>query len=109
MTKESPRTLTQFKAQHDPDTVIPAKIQAGLAELRAIGKQHYEPITDFIRRIGLSQTYLGKYRQYFEANIVTASTPGKSREAGKTVTYVFGDAKVAAQARGEDSGSATAQ
>lgn len=90
------KTLADFKAQFDPDVVVPNKIKAALASLLKEGPESWEMEAEIIKRAGISQTQMSAYRGQFEKHIVSARSPGKD---GKRIW--FADAKVAAKARGE--------
>jgi hypothetical protein len=94
--RTTPRTLADFKAQHDPSVVIPNKIRAALAQLVKRGKENwvYEP--ELLQLAGITQPQLTTYRDGFEAHIVMTSTGGRSPKR-----VWFGDAKVARRFRGE--------
>lgn len=82
-TAVKPRTLSDFRAAHDKDVVIPNKIRAAL---EAMAKEHAERWCyegedpdvgpGILKRTGISTTDLGRYRERFEAHIVVV--PGRN-------------------------------
>jgi hypothetical protein len=96
MSKEVARDLGAFRAVHDRDTVIPNKIKAALEAMRKIGPEHWEYEVEFIKRAGISNTDLARYRAQFEPYIIDAISVGKSHGAKR---IWFADPKVAAKAR----------
>lgn len=89
------KTLSDFRASHDKNTVVPNKIKAALAAMLKEGPEQYEYETDFMRRAGLSCTDLGQFRPQFENDhVVNVGT----ERAPKRVW--FADPKVARKARG---------
>jgi hypothetical protein len=90
------KTLEDFRAAHDPNVIVPSKIQAGLAAILKEGPENWDYEVDFLRRTGLSVTQLATFRDQFAKYIVEAPATH-----GKTVKRCyFGDAKVAAKLRG---------
>jgi len=75
------RTLTEFKATYDKDTIIPAKVKAALKTLGA----GWEYEVAFARLAGVSLSDLGNYRDQFAGHVVTLR---ESRRAwsGSTAT-----------------------
>jgi hypothetical protein len=90
-----PKTLADFKAAHDPNVIIPAKIQAALDAMLKEGPEHWVYEGDFLKLAGLSVTQLAEFRDRFAAHIVVV--PGKSGSSPKRV--YFGNAKVADKLR----------
>jgi hypothetical protein len=78
MTKpKNSKNLEAFRAQFDPNVLIPAKFRAGFASLlKEKGDGAWEPEGEFTKRAKLGQAELGKFRPQFEAHVVT--TKGKS-------------------------------
>lgn len=72
------RTLAEFRATYDKDTIVPAKIRAALSQLRA----GWEYEADFVRRAGISFSDLGNYRAMFEVNCVNIRRDGKRAWTG---------------------------
>jgi hypothetical protein len=99
MTKDKAKSLADFKSIHDPDTVIPNKIRAALADMLKLGAEHWEYESDFVQRAGVSMTQLGQYRDGFMKHLVKAPQVGKSREPRNVW---FADPKVATKVRGDD-------
>lgn len=64
--KKPGRSLDEFRAAHDKEYIVPAKIKTALA---AIG-DGWEYQVDFLRLAGLSTTDLAAFRDQFEAHIV---------------------------------------
>jgi hypothetical protein len=93
--KSQPRTLADFKAAHDPDVIIPAKMRAALAAIEKEGAENWLYEEDFRKLASISATQLGAFRDQFAAHIV--ETPGMHGKSGKRV--YFGNAKVAAKLR----------
>lgn len=74
-TKPSKKTLTDFRAAHDKNFLVPEKIKAGLAKL---GKDSWEYEVDFIRICGLSTTDFAMFRDQFEDFFVPVSVGGRN-------------------------------
>lgn len=70
------KTLADFRAVHDPNVVVPAKIKATLAAMEKADKTAWEYEGDFLKLSGISTTQLGQFRSQFEGYIV--ETTGKS-------------------------------
>jgi len=93
--KPKPRTLDEFRSNHDRNVIVPAKINAALAKMREIGPEHYEYESDFIKFAGISQTDVSLHRDSFADHIVETTAVG-----GRSPRRVwFGDKKVAAKVR----------
>lgn len=93
MTKAKTKTLADFRAQHDKAVIIPAKIKAGLAALLIEGgKENHEQEGEFITRIKVSQTDMGRFRDLFTDHVVM--TIGKNPKR-----IWFADKATAAKAR----------
>ena len=88
------KTLADFRATHDPDVVVPAKIRKALEAMEAESPENWEYEADFLKRSSLSTTQLARYRPQFEAHIV--ETSGRNP---KKVWFAL--AKIAEKARGE--------
>lgn len=90
------KTLADFKAAHDPNVIVPAKIKAALQKLEKEGREHWVYELDFLKLSGVSTTQLAMFRDQFAAYIVEAPAGH-----GKSVKRCyFGNAKVAAKLRG---------
>jgi hypothetical protein len=94
------KTLADFRSKFDRDIVVPGKIKAALATLGKEGPEAWEYEGDFIKRAGVSQTDIGKYREQFAKHIVVAKEVGRST-SGNGRRVWFWSAGVAAKARGE--------
>jgi hypothetical protein len=70
------KNLANFRATHDPATVVPAKITATLAAMAKEGPDTYEYEADFIRRAAISQTAIGRFREQYKDHVV--QIPGKN-------------------------------
>ena len=95
--KPATRTLADFRAAHDPDVMIPAKIRAALETLEKEGPEEWRYEAEFISLAKVSQTQMGQYRDQFTAHIVEA--PAIGGRAPKRVW--FATTKAARAARGE--------
>lgn len=95
--KAAVKTLSDFKAEYDPDVRIPARIRAALAELAAEGKEHWEYDAEFISRCGerVGNTNIAAFREMFAPYQVKVRVKGKNDKV-----IWFGDPKVASKARG---------
>lgn len=75
---KAPRTVSDFRAAHDPNVIIPNKIRTTLDAMLKEGKEHWEYESDFIKRAGLSQTHLSQFREQFADHVVeTPHTNGR--------------------------------
>lgn len=84
--------LSSFRAVHDPNVTVPAKINSAFEQLRkAEGKEAWRYEGDFMKLARISQTDLGRFRAQFAGHIVET----KGRNA-KRVWFV--DKTVAASA-----------
>jgi hypothetical protein len=95
-TKPTFKTLADFKATHDPDIRIPAKIQEGLKSLLAEGRESAEYELEFCKRAGINTSQIGKYRDQFAKHIITV----RLERSGSPKNVWFADPAVAAKARG---------
>lgn len=91
--KPAARTLDDFRAAHDRNVIVPAKIRKALADMEAEHGESWEYELDFMRRAGISQTDVGMFRPQFEAHVV--ETGGRNPKK-----VWFASAKVAEKARG---------
>lgn len=88
------KTIADFKAAHDPNVIVPAKIRTALAAIEKEGPEHWLYESDFMRLAGLSTTQIALFRDQFAAHIIEATV-------GRNMKRVyFGSAKVAAKLRG---------
>lgn len=90
--KPKAKTLADFRAAHDDDVIIPARLQAQLAAMQKIGPEEYDYEIDFLRNAKVGNAKISAYRERFAKHIVV------TREGKKAW---FADPKVAAKARGE--------
>jgi hypothetical protein len=91
------RTIADFRASHDRETVVTNKVKTALEELAKVGPEHYEYEGDFIRLAKISQTDVGLVREKFKAYIADAPAVH-----GKTARRVWcGSIKTAKTLRGE--------
>lgn len=85
--------LSSFRAIHDPNVTVPAKINAAFEQLRKTeGKEAWRYEGDFMKLARVSQTDLGRFRAQYAANIVET----KGRNAKRAW---FVDKTVAVQAQ----------
>ena len=89
----SGKNLADFRAAHDPNVIVPAKIKKALADMLAEGKETWEYETDLMRRANVSTTDLARFRPMFEAHIVETNGRNSKR-------VWFASVKVAEEARG---------
>lgn len=90
--KPAGRTLTDFRAAHDKNVIVPNKIRAALEEMLKEHPENWAYEAEFMKRAGLSQTDIGMFRDQFSEHIVETS--------GKNAKRVwFASAKVAAKVR----------
>ena len=87
------RTLSDFRAAHDKNVIVPSKINAALADMLKEGPENWSYEADLIRRAGISQTDMGMFRDQFTDHIVETS----DHRSAKRVW--FADKKVAAKVR----------
>jgi len=91
-TKKPVNDLSAFRASHDPNVIVPAKIKAALAQMLAEHKEAWRYEADLLKLAGISTTQLALFRGQFEAHVV--ETKGNNAKR-----VWFADAKVAASAR----------
>lgn len=97
MTKAVARTIADFKASHDRETVVTNKARAALEAIAKIGPEHYEYEADFLKLAKLSQGDGPIVREAFTAYIADAPAVH-----GKTARRVYcGSLKTAKILRGE--------
>jgi hypothetical protein len=63
------KDLEAFRSAHDKSFIVPEKIRKGLADLG----ESWEYMSEFIRRIGVSQSDFAAYRQPFNDHVVETS------------------------------------
>jgi guanyl-specific ribonuclease Sa len=95
--KKAPKSVADFRAAHDANVIVPAKIRKALADIAAEGPENWEYESDLIKRADVSQTQMGQFREHFAPHIVEA--PSTNKRAARRVW--FGNAKIAAKVRGE--------
>lgn len=92
MSKQVGRTLADFRAAHDKNVIVPAKIRKALEEMEKEHPENWAYETDFIKRAGISQTDVSTFRDQFADHVIQTS--------GRTPKKVwFASAKVAAKVR----------
>lgn len=97
--KQKPRTIADFKASHDRETVVTNKVRAALEALANIGPEHYEYEGDFIKLAKISQSDIAGARESKEFKPFIADAPAVH---GKTARRVWcGSIKTAKILRGE--------
>jgi hypothetical protein len=72
------RSLDEFRAQHDKDFIVPARIKEGLKQLG--DGWAYE--MEFVKLAGVSLGDLGNYREAFAEHVVIVRRDGKRAWAG---------------------------
>ena len=95
MTKNTTKTVADFRSAHDPNVIIPTKINAALAAMRKEGPEQWDYEGDFLRRAGINVTQLSRFRDQFSAYVIEAS--GVNNKAARRIW--FGDCKVASKIR----------
>lgn len=90
--KPAGKTLADFRAAHDKNVIVPAKIRKALSEMEKESAENWAYESDLIKRAGISQTDVGLFREQFAAHIV--ETTGKNAKR-----IWFASAKVAAKVR----------
>lgn len=90
------RTVSEFRALHDVQTVLTNKIKAALTAMLKEGPENWEYESDFVRRAGLSNNQIGAFRDAFADHVV--ETPSIAR--GNPRRVWFADPKVARKVRG---------
>lgn len=86
------KTLADFRAAHDKNVIVPAKIRKVLADMEAEHPENWCYEGDLIKAAGVSQTDMATFRDQFAEHIVETS--------GRTPKRVwFASAKAAAKAR----------
>lgn len=65
------RDLAAFRAAHDTNVIIPAKLRAALADLEAKdGPQSWEYEAEFLKRAKVANAQLGAFRDEFAEHVV---------------------------------------
>ena len=84
-TKPKTKTLSDFRAAHDKNFVVPQKIKAGIEKL---GKEGWEYEVDFARMCGVNTTDFARFRDQFEEFFVTVLSNNHTRRvwAGSKAT-----------------------
>lgn len=90
------KTLAEFRSLHDPNVVIPAKIEAALAAMLTEGEEQWEYENDFLRRAGIANNQISAYRDMFSEFVIESRQVGGSRSPKRVW---FASKKVAAKAR----------
>lgn len=100
MPKTVARNVASFRAEHDPDVVVPNAIRAALAKMeKDNGPEHYEYESDFIKLTGVGNTALAAHREAFKDHIVEAKPVGKGNSRMARRAW-FSTVKAAKAARG---------
>lgn len=98
--KTESRNVASFRAQHDPDVVVPNAIKAALAGMeKDHGPEHYEYESDFIKLAGVGATAMAAHRETFKDFIVDAKPVGKGNTRMARRAW-FATVKAAKAARG---------
>lgn len=88
MTK--PKTLTDFMADNDRETIMRNKIGSAFRQMLKVGPQEHDTDTDFAKRCGIQLAELTKFRDEFHKHV--AFIP---KLLGRKARYVwFADPKV---------------
>lgn len=96
--KAKKKTLATLAAVHSRDVVIPAKIRAAFAKMKANGDD-YEYAGDFCKLAGISFSDLGAYREKFEAHIASVRALGTTNGKRNARDVWFHDVKSAEKVR----------
>lgn len=84
-----------FRAQFDPNVIVPNKLRAGLADLaKAEGPDAWEEEPKFLQRAKVNSQAAAPHREAFKAHIVEARNSNR-----KTVNVWFVDVKAANEMR----------
>lgn len=73
------KTLTEFRAQYDKATIVPAKIKAAI---KAMGPSGWDYEVAFARSAGVSLTDLANFREPFAHHVVTLNKENRRVWAG---------------------------
>ena len=68
------KTLSDFRAAHDKNFIIPKRIESALKSLADDSPEAWEYEIEFIKRAGLATTQLAEFRDQFEDFIVTVAS-----------------------------------
>lgn len=90
----SVRNVADYRAVHDKNVVVPAKIKKALEDMLNEGPENWAYESEFVRRAGVSQTDMGTFRDQFADHIVETSGHNPKK-------VWFAAAKVARRIRGE--------
>lgn len=74
--KKTGRDLSEFRANHDKNFIVPKKIEAGI---NALGPDKWEYQADFIKLCQISVTDLAMFREQFSDFLVEVG--GKTRKS----------------------------
>ncbi len=86
--------LAEFRAQFDPNVIIPNKIRAAFKSLaKDEGPDAWEKEVDFLRRAGINHQTIAPHRDAFKAHLVEA------KDKSRPVLIWFVDVKRAAEMR----------
>jgi len=91
--KPAPRTLSDFRAAHDPNVMIPQRIRKALADMAKEHPESWAYEQEFLSRAGVANNFISAFRDEFAEYIV--ETRGKNPKR-----VWFADPKVANKARG---------
>lgn len=72
------RTLADFRATYDKDTIVPSKIKAAL---KSLGNS-WEYESEFVKRAAISFADMATYRELFESNVIHIRQDSKRVWAG---------------------------
>lgn len=68
------KTLDDFRAAHDKNVIVPAKIKKALADMeKEGGAENWDYEVQFIKRAGICVTDLAMFREQFADHIVETS------------------------------------
>lgn len=92
---KSKKDKASFRAQFDPNVIIPNKIRVGLESLaKSEGADGWEEEVHFLKRANVNAQGVGPHREAFSAHLVEVKKPG-----GRTINVWFVTAKAAAEER----------
>jgi len=95
MSKPNAKTVADFRSAHDPNVIVPAKINAVLQAMLKEGPEQWEYEADLIKRANISQTQISQFRELFIDHII--ETPHAAKRSPRRVW--FADKKVAKRIR----------
>lgn len=87
------KSLADFRAAHDKNVIVPARIKKALEEMASESSENWCYENDLIKRAGISQTDMGLFREQFAEHIVETGGHNSKR-------VWFALVKVAEKARG---------